>query len=91
MYYAAAVLDPRVKTTLIREQCGNDANDYINRIRTYLKNKFGAKPYPAPLQNTLNIPANASLYHLGMLRRARQSNSFVLSDIDRFLDTPPIE
>ena len=41
IYYAAHILDPRIKTILIREQYDKDtADELISRIRTYLKKEF---------------------------------------------------
>lgn len=90
MYYATIVLDPRIKTTLIWEQYSTDTNNYINRIRTYLKTEFGAIPPLQTSQITLKLPLNASLYQIGLLQQARQSNASLASDIDLYLDTPPI-
>ena len=62
IYFTAYVLDPRIKTTLIREQYSNAADELILRIRTYLKKEFSSSApittsYGAPV-----IPVNASLY-----------------------------
>jgi hypothetical protein len=43
IYYIAAVLDPPIKCTLIREQYGEDADDIIKRIREYLKTEYQKK------------------------------------------------
>jgi hypothetical protein len=40
LYYAAAILDPRIKSNLIREQCGTSADEIILRIREYLKQEY---------------------------------------------------
>jgi hypothetical protein len=40
IYHTAAVLDPRVKLTLIREQYGNGAPEIFKRIKDYLKREY---------------------------------------------------
>jgi hypothetical protein len=55
-----------------------------------LKTEFGATPPSQPLQAIPKLPPNASLHQIGLLRRARQSNSSLASDIDLYLGTPPI-
>jgi hypothetical protein len=40
IYFAAHVLDPRVKFTLIREQYGDKAQEIINRVMAYFKQQY---------------------------------------------------
>jgi hypothetical protein len=85
MYFAAHVLDPQIKTTLIREQYNKDeADKLIDRIRTYLKNEFGDYAPATTSQSTAKVPANVSIHHLNLLRRARQSNTINHNDINRY-------
>jgi hypothetical protein len=86
MYYAAAVLDPRIKCNLIKEQYGDEATDIIKRIRDYLKKEY-QKPLPPPSSTNTKLPPITSVHQLGLLRRARKSNGSAICDIDRYLDT----
>jgi hypothetical protein len=91
MYYAAAVLDPRIKCNLIKEQYSNNATDVIRRIQEYLKKEY-QKPLPPPTPSTdIELPPSASVHQLGLLRRARKSIGSTLCDIDRYLDTPSLD
>jgi hypothetical protein len=40
LYYAAAILDPRIKSNLIQEQCSTNADKIILRIQEYLKQEY---------------------------------------------------
>jgi hypothetical protein len=40
LYYAIAILDPRIKSNLIREQCSTSANKIILQIREYFKQEY---------------------------------------------------
>ena len=92
IYYAAHIFNPRIKTILIREQYDKDTADkLISRIRTYLKKEFGDNSLATTSQSTPKMPANASIHHLSLLKRARQSNTSSQNDIDRYLDSPAIE
>jgi hypothetical protein len=72
MYYAAYILDPRIKIILIREQYNKDtADELISRIRTYLKKEFGDNSLAITSQSTPKMPINASMYHLSLLKHAQ--------------------
>lgn len=91
MYYTAAVLDPRIKTTLIEEQYREEAAGIIKHIKDYLKHEHRT---PAPLSiaiTDIELPYSASIYQLGLLRRARRTEGLTASDIDRYLDEPTID
>jgi hypothetical protein len=40
LYYATAILDPRIKSNLIQEQYGTGADEIILQIREYLKQEY---------------------------------------------------
>jgi hypothetical protein len=40
LYYIAHTLDPRLKLTNIREQCGNEAENIITEICDWLKKEY---------------------------------------------------
>jgi hypothetical protein len=91
MYYAASILDPRIKCNLIKEQCGDGANNIIEKVRVYLKEEW-QKIESCPARSTdTQLPPSANLHQLGLLRRARKSNGSTASDIDRYLDTGSID
>ncbi|PMD51266.1 uncharacterized protein K444DRAFT_601551 [Hyaloscypha bicolor E] len=43
IYYAAHVLDPRIKLTLIKEQYGDQADEVIERVKAYFKRQYPAQ------------------------------------------------
>jgi hypothetical protein len=91
IYHAAAVLDPRIKLTLIREQYGDQADDIIDRVQKYLMEEWQKQSPVAPPTEELKLPPGSDLHHLGLLRRARKSSNWGTCDIERYLNTDPIE
>jgi hypothetical protein len=93
IYLAAHVFDPRIKTTNIKEQYGDKSNVIIKRIREYLKKEY-LKPgaslaIPRP---EAPFPKRANIHAIGLLRRAyRNREALLASDIDRYLDSEPID
>jgi hypothetical protein len=87
MYYAAAVLDPCIKSNLIKEQYSDKAIDVIKRIQDYLKKEYQKLLPPPPPSTNTELPLSASVHQLGLLRKARKSNGSAICDIDRYLDT----
>jgi hypothetical protein len=91
MYHAAAVLDPRIKFTLIREQYRDKADEIVGRVRKYLKEEWEKQSPMVPQSEEIKLPPGSDLHHLGLLRRARKSSNWTTCDIDRYLNTEPIE
>jgi hypothetical protein len=90
MYYAAAVLDPRIKCNLIKEQCDNP-NGVIEKVRKYLKEEFHqSEALEAPL-SSVELPHGVNQHQIGLLRRARKSTSCATCDIDRYLNTDSVD
>jgi hypothetical protein len=90
-YHTAAVLDPRIKCTLIREQYGDGADDITKRIREYLKKEALKSDAPFERSTDILVLYNANQHQLGLLRRARKSNLATLCGIDRYLDSEAID
>jgi hypothetical protein len=76
IHLAAAILDQRFKTTLIREQYKDDTDAIIERVRNYLKKEFktSAKNL-SKYSDEPPIPHGADLHYIGLLRRARYGNT----------------
>lgn len=91
MYCAAAVLDPRIKCNLIKEQYGDKAPDIIERMRDYLKKEYQKPLLPLAPSAEVKLPPGASVHQLGLLRRARKSTGSAICDLDRYLDTPSLD
>jgi hypothetical protein len=91
MYHTAVVLDPQVKLTLIREQYGDGAPEIIKRIKDYLKREYQTATPNALAPGEVNLPRGVSAHQINLLRWARKSSSLALCDIDRFLDSEPLE
>ena len=91
MYYAAAVLDPQIKTTLIKEQCEDGADDIIKRIQEYLKKESLQEQVQAPKTIEVSILQNTNRHQLGLLQRAHKTTASVLCDIDRYLNSEAID
>jgi hypothetical protein len=90
MYYAAAVLDPRIKFNLIDEQC-DDPEKIRKDVKGYLKKEWlKAVPIENITQEEVELPEGASLHQLHLLRRARNTATSSVCDIDRYLDSPAL-
>ena len=46
MYFAASVLDPYIKCTLIKEQYSDEADEIIAKVRAYLKKEYQKQVAP---------------------------------------------
>ena len=93
LYYVAMALDPWFKFTLIREQYGDDAEDIINRVRLYLKKEYLFHPSVQLLvhPDILISSASMGLHQFNLLRQAHPRSSEPISDIDKYLDSRPID
>lgn len=92
MYLAAHVLDPRVKLVNIREQYGDDLDTIIIRIRRYLKKEYLKPGAGNAARLKAPIPSGANVHAIGLLRRAhRNRDSSTACDIDKYLDSEPVD
>jgi len=91
MYYAAHVLDPRVKFNLIDEQC-DDPMQVKKDVRDFFKREWltGQPPKRSVPAGEIKAPKGASQHSLNLLRRAKVSSDSGVCDIDRYLDAPAI-
>jgi hypothetical protein len=61
MYYTAAVLDPRIKCNLIKDQC-DDPNRIITKIRAYLKEEWQKPEVVQSQVNDVELPLGSNLH-----------------------------
>ena len=85
IYYIASILDPRIKCQQLKKNV-IDHEKIIQRVRTFLK-----QTYPPELE----LPTHSSTEHKSLEYRFLEefetvTASINASDIDRYLDTPPI-
>ena len=87
IYYIAAVLDPRVKTRWLKSNVKNAAQ-IIARIKRFLN-----ATYPPELQLPRRSPLSQhkSLEYLFLQEFETNTTAADDSDIDRYLDSPPIQ
>ncbi|KAH6703993.1 hypothetical protein BKA61DRAFT_739848 [Leptodontidium sp. MPI-SDFR-AT-0119] len=93
MYFAAYVLDPRVKLTNIREQFGDDTDAIILRIQKYLKKEY-LKPgvVNVEVRPQPPLPPGANVHAIGLLQRAhRNRDAPTAYNIDKYLDSDPVD
>ena len=94
LYFAAHVLDPRLKTTMLRVQYADQADEYIDRIKIFFKENYSsgavarAEPEPAPQR-----PPNVSIHTWNILQQARAINEeqqgvAIEDDFERYLTSP---
>jgi hypothetical protein len=90
-YYAAAVLDPQVKTQLLKHKPSkSDAEILIQKLRETLHEQ-----YPSISESTLPIlpekPLEPQSLESRMFSKLQpQMAQMLISDIDRYFDTPTI-
>jgi hypothetical protein len=91
MYYVSYVLDSRIKLANNREQCGAQADEIIDEIRQWLKREY---PDLTPIQQDAKeaeCPPGISQNQWKLHKRAMPAQPIVpVSDIDLYLDSPPI-
>jgi hypothetical protein len=75
MYYTAAVLDPRFKTSVIIKQCGTGAMEIIQRVRDYLKKEYPFYPKAdLPVRSREDYcPKGMSIHQYNLLKMAQPS------------------
>jgi hypothetical protein len=74
LVFAAHVLDPRYKFTLIKEQYGDQADEIIERIKTFFKEQY---PHSTALPASQELPAldrphGVLIHEWAMIERARR-------------------
>jgi len=88
LYYVASVLDPRMKTSLIKAYMnGNDASVITSQVRSFLAAEYPITtiPHEEPRQ------PNGMLDTLWKtLRRIQPGNPLVGSDINKYFESPPV-
>ncbi|KAJ5704488.1 hypothetical protein N7536_000177 [Penicillium majusculum] len=88
LYYVASVLDPRIKSSLIGSQMSEqDAGLIISQVREFLKREY---PHELSMSCIVDRPPGMSETMWRTLRKVQPSQRTLLSDIDRYLDAPPV-
>ncbi|KAJ9480587.1 hypothetical protein PENNAL_c0164G05839 [Penicillium nalgiovense] len=88
LYYVASVLDPRIKSSLIGTQMNaQDAGMIISQVREFLKKEY---PHEPSMSCVMERPPGMSETMWRTLRKVQPSQRTLLSDIDRYLDAPPV-
>ncbi|KAJ5100906.1 hypothetical protein N7456_006958 [Penicillium angulare] len=90
LYYVASVLDPRIKSSLIVSQMSEqDAGLIVSQVRNFLKKEY-------PLEGIvsqdceLSRPPGMSETMWRTLRKVQPAQGSLTSDIDKYLDSPPV-
>lgn len=88
LYYVATVLDPRIKTSLIRAHMGAaDATLIVAQVRGFLQREY---PFIASQQPEPTQPPGMPDSLWKMLRRVQPGTDIQTSDVDRYLDSAPV-
>jgi hypothetical protein len=88
LYYVAAVLDPRIKTSLIEAQMSKEDADLItSEVRGFLKQKY---PFHPSLPLDTERPSGMPEFLWETLKRVQPQLSPQVSDVDRYLDSAPV-
>lgn len=90
LYYVASVLDPRIKSSLIVSQMSEqDSGFIISQVRDFLKKEYPPEPLVSR-EVDLPRPPGMSETMWRTLRKVQPSKEASLSDIDKYLDSPPV-
>jgi hypothetical protein len=88
LYYVAAVLDPRIKTSLIQAQMSEpDAQLIISQVREFLKKQY---PFVPALPSTPDRPPGMPETIWRTLQKVQPPHGALMSDIDRYLGSQPV-
>jgi hypothetical protein len=89
-YYAATVLDPRVKTHLLEHELSkSDAKTLIQGLREELHKLYPSIPEPTPTLSIKPLEPESLESRMFSKLQPRELQTF-MSDIDRYFDTPTI-
>ena len=90
LYYVASVLDPRIKSSLIVSQMSEqDSGLIISQVREFLKKEYPPEPFVS-CEVDHPRPAGMSETMWRTLRKVQPCKEASLSDIDKYLDSPPV-
>jgi hypothetical protein len=90
LYYVASVLDPRIKSSLIVSQMSEqDSGLIVSQVREFLKKEYPPEPFVS-CEVDHPRPAEMSKTMWRTLRKVQPSKEASLSDIDKYLDSPPV-
>ena len=88
LYYVASVLDSGIKSSLIGSQMSaQDAGLIISQVREFLKKEYSHEP---SMSCVVDRPPGMSETMWRTLRKVQPSQQKLLSDIDKYLDAPPV-
>jgi hypothetical protein len=88
LYYVAAILDPRIKTSFIKAQMSEpDAHLVISQVREFLKKEY---PFETVSPSTLERPPGMPETLWRTLKKVQPAQSTITSDIDQYLDSKPV-
>lgn len=88
LYYVASSLDPRVKPSFIESQMSvDDAHLIISEARDFLKKEY---PFHAIGPSQPGRPQGMPETMWKTLQKAQPSQGTPISDIDRYIDSPPV-
>jgi hypothetical protein len=90
LYYVASVLDPHIKTSLIVSQMSEqDSGLIVSQVRGSLEKEYPLEPFVSCEVDHAR-PAGMSETMWRTLRKVQPSKEASLSDIDKYLDSPPV-
>ena len=88
LYYVAAALDPRIKTSFIEAQMkGPDAKLIISQVREFLKKEY---PFDLVLPSNTERPSGMSETMWKTLKRVQPPQQTLISDVDKYMNSKPV-
>ncbi|KAJ5544026.1 hypothetical protein N7494_005305 [Penicillium frequentans] len=90
LYYVASVLDPRIKSSLIVSQMSEqDSALIVSQVREFLKKEYPQEPFVSREANHTRPPGMSETMWR-TLCKVQPSKEASLSDVDEYLDSPPV-
>ena len=81
IYFAAHILDPRIKFALIQEQYGDGANAIIDDVKAWCKKRYPPTTRRIEPQVNQEKPDRVSIHEWALLQRLREADA-VRSDLE---------
>ncbi|KAJ5240474.1 uncharacterized protein N7469_002065 [Penicillium citrinum] len=90
LYYVASVLDPRIKSSLIVSQMSEqDSGLIVSQVRNFLKKEYPPEAFVSH-ESEHSHPPGMSETMWRTLCKVRPAQGSLTSDIDKYLDSPPV-
>lgn len=90
LYYIASVLDTRIKSSLIVSQMSEqDVGLIVSQVHNFLQKEYPPEPFVSH-ESEHSRPPGMSETMWRTLHKVQPTQGSLTSDIDKYLDSPPV-